>query len=98
MNDGLKESLDRIMAEVRARRIGPDEEPAPFKCGCQDTGMVRMESGRYDLASDPAKPWRHTWVDASPERPIYVRCQRCNALKPAGEGPAPRKRQFGGDA
>ena len=74
----LGESLERIMAGVRARRMGPDHEPT-YACQCRGKGVILVTSGRYDVGNED----RQVFAEATEDRPVAIRCPRCNSKRDA---------------
>ena len=58
-----------------------------YRCPCRDTGVQMMTEGEFDVGHE----YRHQKVLATPEHPVFVRCQRCNPKQAESD----RKRRTG---
>lgn len=98
MNDGLAATIERIMAEARAKGEREEFVPEYFDCSfCRDSGLVAMTAGRFDVGNKDRSRGdlpRVVMVEASLERPVFKRCGRCVVER----APKPKAGDYGADA
>ncbi len=84
-------SLNATIARIKASlRIVNDEDTLsrPIDCiRCRDLGVIEMTGGTYELHGDPTHRRRGRRVEATPESPVFVRCE-CVKRQAAAQEPA----------